>query len=220
MSDRTQDSPGLGALERRPRLSDRVAEQILESIASQRLRPGDALPPERELGEQFGVSRTVVREAVRALDAQGLLEVRVGSRIRVAAVAPKAVSDAIVHFIRSHEDDGRAVAEIAAALEVAVAGLAAQRATEDDRQRIATALERVDRGGAGPGAESAFRREIIAAAHSELLTVLAETMANLRASAPSPLAHELSATWRSALAQAIGRRDANEARRAAIKQLE
>jgi GntR family transcriptional repressor for pyruvate dehydrogenase complex len=210
----------LGALERKPRLSDTVAQRIIETIVSQRLRPGDTLPPERELGEQFGVSRTVVREAVRALDARGLLEVRVGSRIRVAAVDQKTVSDAIVHFVRSHEDDGRALAEIAAALDVAVAGLAAERATEDDRHRIATALERVQREGAGPGAESAFRREVVAATHNELLTVLAETMANLHSSTPTARAHELGASACSALAHAISRHDAKEARRAVMKHLE
>jgi GntR family transcriptional repressor for pyruvate dehydrogenase complex len=197
-----------------------VAQRIVETIVSQRLRPGDALPPERELGEQFGVSRTVVREAVRALDARGLLEVRVGSRIRVAAVDQKTVSDAIVHFVRSHEDDGRAIAEIAAALDVAVAGLAAERATEDDRDRIARALEGAQREDAGPGAALAFRREVIAATHNELLSVLADTMANLHPSTPRTQAHELEASARSALSHAISRRDPKEARRAVMRHLE
>src|SRR5690348_16879 len=219
LSDQTQTSSPLGVLARRPRLSDRVAQQILETIVSQRLRPGAALPPERELGQQFGVSRTVVREAVRALDARGLLEVRVGSRIKVAAVDPDTVSEALVHFVRCREDDGQAVAEIAAALEVAMAALAAERATEHDRQRIALALERMKRGG-GNNAESAFRREVVAAAHSELLTVLTETMAKLRPSAPTTRTHAVGGSWRGVLAQAISRHDAKGARRAVLTHLE
>src|ERR687888_114407 len=50
---------------REPRLSDKVADLLLETIVARRLEPGERLPSERELGEQFGVSRTVVREAVR-----------------------------------------------------------------------------------------------------------------------------------------------------------
>ena len=61
---------------REPRLSDKVADMMLETILSRRLHVGDRLPSERELGEQFGVSRTVVREAVRALVAKGVIEVR------------------------------------------------------------------------------------------------------------------------------------------------
>jgi GntR family transcriptional repressor for pyruvate dehydrogenase complex len=213
----------LEALKRQPRLSDKVAQQILERIVSQRLRPGAALPPERELGEQFGVSRTVVREAIRALDARGLLEVRVGSRIKVAAVDATTVNDAIVHFVRSREEDGRAVAEISAALDVAVAALAAERATEDDRQRIATALERVERGEDRPGglaaAESAFRHAVIASTHNDLVGVLAETMARLRPSAVPTRTHEPGASWHRALATAIFRGHAEEARRAVIGHL-
>ena len=65
---------------REPRLSDKVAEMMLETILSRRLQVGDRLPSERELGEQFNVSRTVVREAVRALVAKGVIEVRSGQR--------------------------------------------------------------------------------------------------------------------------------------------
>ena len=60
------------AVDRDARLSDKVTEAILQTIVSNRLKPGDALPPERELGKQFGVSRTVIREAIRALHAKGL----------------------------------------------------------------------------------------------------------------------------------------------------
>jgi GntR family transcriptional repressor for pyruvate dehydrogenase complex len=56
-------------VKREPRLSDKVAELLLESIIARRFEPGERLPSERELGEQFGVSRTVIREAVRALSA-------------------------------------------------------------------------------------------------------------------------------------------------------
>jgi len=73
--------------------------QLLQTILSRRLRPGDRLPSERELAEQFGVSRTVVREAVRSLAGKGLIEVRSGSGIRVAAVAGHVYPSAIEAFV-------------------------------------------------------------------------------------------------------------------------
>ena len=178
------------------------------------------MPPERELGEQFEVSRTVVREAVRALDARGLLEVRVGSRIKVAAVKPRIVSEAIRHFVRSRDIDGRAIAEIAAAMDVAAVGLAAARANGTDRQRIAAALEGVERGSDAAGAESAFREAVLAAAHEELVTMLAETMSSLGESLPTTQRPELGTPACRAVALAISRRDPKEARRALLQCLE
>ena len=90
---------------REPRLSDKVAAMMLETILSRRLRPGDRLPSERELGEQFGVSRTVIREAVRELVAKGVIEVRSGSGLRVAPVDASTVREAMLLFLRGASVD-------------------------------------------------------------------------------------------------------------------
>src|SRR5215212_10173666 len=117
---------------REPRLSDKVAEMMLETILSNRLNVGDRLPSERELGEQFGVSRTVVREAVRALVAKGVIEVRSGSGLRVAAVDADSVRESMSLFLRGGAIDFDKVNEVRSLLEVHIAGLAAERRTEDD----------------------------------------------------------------------------------------
>lgn len=56
-----------------------ISEQIRARIEAQRLRPGDKLPPERELSQQFGVSRNAVREALRGLESAGIIELRKGA---------------------------------------------------------------------------------------------------------------------------------------------
>ena len=172
MSSSTPNLGSLGVFARQPRLSDRVAQDILTTIVAQRLQPGDALPPERELGEQFGVSRTVVREAVRALEARGLVEVRVGSRIRVAAADPQTVRDSIWHFVRTVRLDESAIAALSDSLEAIAARMAASYATEPDRELIDRAVGRDD---------GAFRRAVMAASHNELLVVLAEAIGGLTA---------------------------------------
>jgi DNA-binding FadR family transcriptional regulator len=77
---------------REPRLSDKVARRILEVIVSTPLRPGEALPSERQLGAEFGVSRTVIREALRSLAGKGVVDMTQGRGLRVARVEPSSVS--------------------------------------------------------------------------------------------------------------------------------
>jgi GntR family transcriptional regulator, transcriptional repressor for pyruvate dehydrogenase complex len=130
---------------REPRLSDKVADVMLQTILSRRLVVGDRLPSERELCGQFGVSRTVVREAVRALVAKGVIEVRSGSGLRVAAVDAAAVTESMSLFLRGGTLDFEKVHEVRTLLEVHIAGLAAERATEDDITRLREVHERMER---------------------------------------------------------------------------
>ncbi|MBV9353926.1 MAG: FadR family transcriptional regulator [Chloroflexi bacterium] len=121
-------------LERTPRLSDRVGLQIEQLISESELQPGDRLPAERELGDAFGVSRTVVREAVRALVAKGLVEVRPGGGTVVRQPSAAIVSDALTFLLKS-APGGAALGHLREArrvLEPALAELAAARRTDDD----------------------------------------------------------------------------------------
>ena len=63
----------IAPLEREQRLYERVVDKIIDLIQGNTWGPGDRLPPERDLAEAFGVSRTVVREAVKVLEARGVL---------------------------------------------------------------------------------------------------------------------------------------------------
>src|SRR3954471_9329941 len=64
----------------RVRSFDHIVGQIRDAISSGGILPGERLPSERDLGVAFGVSRTTLREALRALEAQGVIEIRTGSR--------------------------------------------------------------------------------------------------------------------------------------------
>jgi len=123
----------------RSSLSDQVADHLLHRITGERMVPGDRLPSERQLGEEFGVSRTVVREAIRLLSARGLVSSRSGSGIVVAQVNPQIVSETITLFLRGEVEDYRAVHEVREMLEVNDARLAAQRAAASDLTALRTA---------------------------------------------------------------------------------
>jgi len=129
-------------IQRSERLSDQVAGQLLETIVSQRLAAGSRLPSERELGEQFGVSRTVIREAVRDLAARGVLEVRSGSGVRVGRldVAPLLASMNV--FLRWQDLGYAQVHEVRTAIETQTARAAAARATDADVAGLRASVER------------------------------------------------------------------------------
>src|SRR5579871_3942996 len=122
---------------RRERLPDQVAESILQAIIQKNLKPGDPLPSQRDLGDQFGVSRTVIREAVGSLVARGVIEVRSGSGLRLATVDANSVAESMTQsmtfFVRVSEAlDYAKVHEVRRMVETHMAALAAERATDDD----------------------------------------------------------------------------------------
>ncbi len=128
---------------RRESLSEQVAEKIQQFIIQGQLRPGDRLPPERELGEQLGVSRTVIREATKQLQERGLLKVLTGSGTYVSKIDPAAISQSISLLMWGHGHAFHDLLEIRQMLEVEIAGHAAERATEDDIQQLEGALEQM-----------------------------------------------------------------------------
>jgi GntR family transcriptional repressor for pyruvate dehydrogenase complex len=167
-------------IRREPRLSDRVAALLLDTIVARGLQPGDRLPSERELGEQFGVSRTVIREAVRALAAKGVIEVRTGSGLRVAAVDASAVSESIGLYLRGGTLEYPKVHEVRRLLEVEIAGLAAERARDADIARMRTTCEQWD-GALAEGARASrldlsFHRAIARATSNELYLLLLDSI--------------------------------------------
>jgi len=171
------------AVGRDARLSDKVTEAILQTIVSSRLKPGDALPPERELGKQFGVSRTVIREAVRALAAKGLLEVRSGSGVRIVAVDESTVRESMRHFVHGSSLEYEKVDEMRRVLEVAAAGLAAERATGDDIAAIDETIDAFENECRNLEKsvlhDLAFHRAIARATHNELFLVLHDSMGEM-----------------------------------------
>lgn len=168
---------------REPRLSDKVADMMLETILSRRLQVGERLPSERELGDQFGVSRTVVREAVRALVAKGVIEVRSGSGLRVAAVDAAAVTESMSLYLRGGTLDFEKVHDVRALLEVHVAGVAAERATEEDIARLREVHERMERevGDVEAAARDdlEFHRVIARATQNDLYLILMDSIGGI-----------------------------------------
>ena len=116
----------------RTRLRDRAAEELLDMVISGGLRPGERLPPERELCVRLGVSRTVVREALNLVEARGLVSIEHGRGAVVSGGGPRAVRDTLGLLLRVQPKTLWELLEMRGILEVEVAGLAAKRAGPED----------------------------------------------------------------------------------------
>ncbi|MCV0395145.1 MAG: FadR family transcriptional regulator [Rhizobiaceae bacterium] len=166
--------------ERRPKLADRLVEALREQIRAGRLGPGDQLPTEPRLVERFGVSRTVVREAITRLAADGLVEARQGAGVFVSTGQHGAGLEALLPEAVSKVSMVLNVLEVRMAIEMEAAALAAERRSLSQEADIHTAFQDFEatlaRGEPTGAADFAFHRAIAAATNNpfylEILDVL------------------------------------------------
>ncbi|HEY6766158.1 MAG TPA: FadR/GntR family transcriptional regulator [Candidatus Sulfotelmatobacter sp.] len=140
-------------LVRTSRLYEQIVEQIEESILKGALKPGDQLPAERDLAQRFGVSRTAVREAVKALREKGLVEAYSGRGTFITDGTSQAVRQSLDLVAKIGQPEGSThLAEVRGILEPEIAGLAAARAQESDLTTMREAVAIMDRAGQDPDA--------------------------------------------------------------------
>jgi DNA-binding FadR family transcriptional regulator len=126
------------------RVSAMIVDQIRALIRDGTLKAGDRLPSERELGERFGVSRVVLREAMRVLEGNGLITVRAGARGGAFVTAPTSahIGEGIADLLTLSEVTAADVTEARRILEIGYVPLVCERADDTD---IAELLEICDR---------------------------------------------------------------------------
>jgi GntR family transcriptional regulator, transcriptional repressor for pyruvate dehydrogenase complex len=130
---------------RSSRLYEQIVQQVEESIRKGALKPGDQLPPERELAQQFGVSRTAVREAVKALREKGLVEAYPGRGTFITDGTSHAIRQSLDRMIKIGQPEGSTyLAEVREILEPEIAALAATRADEEDLASMREAVGVMD----------------------------------------------------------------------------
>ncbi|MCX7156251.1 MAG: FadR/GntR family transcriptional regulator [Rhodocyclales bacterium] len=167
----------LSRIARPLRLSEEVWGDLQRRIARGELKAGDRLPTEKALGEAFGVSRAVVREAVARLKADGLIETRQGSGAFVVE-APKTINLRFWKGVGSEMDELRDIFELRAMVEGAVAELAAQRRDKKDLKAMARHLKEMDDamagGHDGTEADDNFHIAMAKATHNSYVSRLVE----------------------------------------------
>lgn len=125
-------------------LSDVAIDKIKEMIVSGQLVPGQRLPREQDLADQFGLSRNSLREAVKALSVIRVLEVRQGDGTYVTSLAPELLLEALSFVLDLRQDDSIVqLLEVRRILEPAATAMAASRLTTEDLDALRATLEQI-----------------------------------------------------------------------------
>jgi GntR family transcriptional regulator, transcriptional repressor for pyruvate dehydrogenase complex len=206
------------------RISDAITHQIRTAILSRRLQPGDRLPNERELAERFGVSRVTVRDALRTLEAGGLLEIRVGASGGPFVTVPSTrfVGEGISHMLVLSDVDPDEIVEARLILELGTVSLATDRATEGDieelRRLCTVGADALAAGNYDTQLSRDFHAALAVAAHNRAIEMLTATYAGplsmhaVREREPADWSHERTVAEHLELVEAIAARDADRAR--------
>jgi GntR family transcriptional repressor for pyruvate dehydrogenase complex len=126
-------------------VTDEAILKIKEMLLNGQLRPGDRLPPEKELSEELGLSRSSLREAVKALELIRVLDVRRGDGTYVTSLEPRLLLEAMSFVVDLHQDASILdLFEVRRILEPAAAVLAARRADPSDLGKLTDILSEVD----------------------------------------------------------------------------
>jgi GntR family transcriptional repressor for pyruvate dehydrogenase complex len=203
---------------------DAIASTIAERVLSGELAPNERLPPERQLAVEFGVSRPVIREALRALVERGLIDVEPsrGAFVRTD-IGPGRYQPLDSEYLR-RGTTARQLSEARLMIETEAVALAIEHAHADDLARLATALERLE-ASATPldrvRNDLAFHSALVAASHNPVIETMFASIQGLtvelmvRSAGDAEIVRK-SAPYHRVAYQAIADRDA-AAGRAAIR---
>lgn len=174
------------------RISEEIVEQIKTLIFQGKLKPGESLPPERELAKSLNVSRVSLREALNTLQGMGLLEIQQGNRTCVRPITTRSISDPLVSFAKKSPGNILKIFEIRKYLELGSVALAAERATDDEIRLLKQLFEEMEddlkKNRLGAKADHDFHAALAEATHNEAYIHLMKTIYDL-------LQEELRIAW-------------------------
>jgi GntR family transcriptional repressor for pyruvate dehydrogenase complex len=160
------------------RISALIVDQVRSLIHDGKLTPGDRLPPEREMCERFGVSRVTVREALRVLEASGLVEIRVGAHGGAFVTKPTSdrVGASITDLLTLSSVTASDVTEVRLVLEVGIIPLLCANADEEDLAALEDICDRQEESLSGGGFDVAlsaeFHTRLAASTHNTAFEML------------------------------------------------
>ena len=164
------------------RISDEILRQLRGAVFSGKFQTGDRLPNERKLAEQFAASRTSVREALRALEQEGVIHTRKGVNggAFISQVDHRMVSRPFQTLLQLRKISIGHISEVRLIFEPEAARLAARRASPEDLEELKTVIEKmtlvVETGEAPSSNDLMFHKLIARAAKNPILEMLSESM--------------------------------------------
>lgn len=124
------------ALMQRMTLAEQIEAHLRDLILTNELGPGQDIPSSADLANEYGVSRTIMREAMKSLQAKGLIEVKNGRRARVRPITSGVLADFFERFTSPQREATLELLELRRGIEVEAIGLATQRRTEEDLEAL------------------------------------------------------------------------------------
>jgi DNA-binding FadR family transcriptional regulator len=201
------------------RVSQAIVDQVKLLLRQGRLKPGDRLPSERELCERFGVSRVTVREALRVLEAGGLIEIRVGARGGAFVTTPtsRQVGEGLADLLNLSPLTAPDVTEARQVFELGIVALVVERATAEDvaalREMVRMHREALERGEYAMSMSAEFHVRVAACTHNPAIEMLVQSfhgpllMSLLEAQVVAPLMGHRGTEEHEAFIDAIEARD-------------
>jgi GntR family transcriptional repressor for pyruvate dehydrogenase complex len=167
----------------RTTLTADIYRKLVSHIIRGVWKPGTRIPAERQLGQQLGVGRASLREALKALEIMGLIETRLGDGTYVCQRSEFLSKPLLWAITSSSETEVYELVEARKLIETELAGLAAERATADDLKEIGKHLDRMERSPQAPSellqADIEFHLAIGEAAHNSILMNALNLIRNL-----------------------------------------
>ncbi|MEN6325382.1 MAG: FadR/GntR family transcriptional regulator [Syntrophomonas sp.] len=164
------------------KIYEEIMEQLKDMISSGELKPGEKLPSERDMSDSLGVSRASVREALTALEALGILDIRPGEGTFVRETSVSRIFEPLAMVLAVERNPGAQMMEIRRILETEAAALAAERASEDNLSNIETILDKMKNTKIISEAvdfDLKFHYSIAEASHNTILLRMMNTVADL-----------------------------------------
>jgi GntR family transcriptional repressor for pyruvate dehydrogenase complex len=164
-------------------LSEKIADRLLSLIKEKQLKPGDRLPPERELAVTMGVSRPSLREALRALSIMRIVENRQGSGTYITSLQPETLVEHLDFIIALNDQSFLDLFQARKILEVGLVSIAAQTIREDELGALQNCLDRtakeIDDAEAFLRSDLELHQHIIDAARNQILALFMKSINNL-----------------------------------------
>jgi DNA-binding FadR family transcriptional regulator len=201
------------------RVSQAIVDQIKTLIRDGKLRPGDRLPSERDLCQRFGVSRVTVREALRVLEASGLVSIRVGARGGAFLTSPSAerLGEGLADLISLAALTAGGVTEARQIVEMGILPLVVERATDEDIAELTTMVNEgraaLDDGNYTMAMSAAFHVRVAQCTHNPAIEMLVQSfhgpmlMSLRQAQVAAPLMGHKGTEEHRTLVKAIAARD-------------
>lgn len=205
------------------RVSQAIVDQVKMLLRQGRLKPGDRLPSERELCERFGVSRVTVREALRVLEAGGLIDIRVGAHGGAFVTTPTSqqIGEGLADLLNLSPLTALQVTEARQVFELGIVPLVVERATDEDIAALRELVKRhqaaLEAGEYQMSMSADFHTRVAAATHNPAIEMLVQSfhgpllMSLMEAQVVAPLMGHRGSEEHAAFIDAIADRDTERA---------